>query len=113
MTLVDLDEGAMGTYLEGLTTTWIAANELAKELGHIEDYGIYANQYGSAENFDLVLTISYASTSDIAPSRERYDEFLDRWGKANMRNSDKKVVEVYNKIRRIKGTYMLRKITVK
>ncbi len=113
MTLVDLDEGALGTYLEGLKSTWLAANELAKELGHIEDYAIYGSQYGAADEFDLVLVVFYASSADVAPSRERYEAFLERWGEENMKRSNKKVVELYNKIRRIKGTYMLRKITVK
>lgn len=43
VTHVDLDPGTMGIYLEGLKFTWIAANEVDKELGHIEDYAIYAN----------------------------------------------------------------------
>ena len=76
MTHVDLDPGTMGIYLEGLKSTWIAANEVAKELGQIKDYGIYVNQFGGADEFDLVLVIEMESTDDIAPNRERYNEFL-------------------------------------
>ncbi len=113
VTHVDLDPGAMGIYLEGLKSTWIAANEVAKELGQIEDYAIYANQYGSGDDFDLVLVVKMASTADIAPNRERYDAFLEAWGEANMQQSNEKVRELYNKIRRIQGNYLLREITVK
>lgn len=113
VTHVDLDPGTFGIYLEGLKSTWIAANEVAKELGQIEDYAIYANQYGSSDDFDLVLVVQMASTADIAPNRERYDAFLAAWGQANIDQSNETVLELYNKIRRIQGNYLLRKITVK
>lgn len=113
ITHVDLDPGTMGIYLEGLKSTWIAANEVAKELGQIQDYAIYSNQYGADEDFDLILVVQMASTADLAPNRERYDAFMDAWGKENMDKSNEKVLELYNKIRRIKGTYLLRKIDVK
>ena len=113
VTHVDLDPGTFGIYLEGLKSTWIAANEVAKELGQIKDYAIYANQYGAADEFDLVLVIEYEKTDDIAPNRQRYDEFLEAWGQANIDQSNETVLELYNKIRRIKGTYLLRKIDVK
>jgi hypothetical protein len=113
VTHVDLDPGTEGIYLEGLKSTWIAANKVAKELGQIEDYAIYSNQYGSGDDFDLVLVIKMSSTADIAPNRERYDAFLEGWGQANIDQSNEKVLELYNKIRRIQGSYLLREITVK
>lgn len=113
VTHVDLDPGTMGIYLEGLKSTWIAANDVAKELGQIKDYAIYSNQFGADEDFDLVLVIEMDSTDDIAPNRQRYEEFLKAWGQANIDKSNEKVLELYNKIRRIKGTYLLRQIEVK
>ncbi|NNL63949.1 MAG: hypothetical protein HKO69_09080, partial [Woeseiaceae bacterium] len=93
--------------------TWIAANEVAKELGQIKDYAIYANQFGSADDFDLLLVIQMESTDDIAPNRERYMKFLEEYGKANIDQANETVLELYNKIRRIQGNYLLRKIEVK
>ena len=113
ITHVDLDPGTFGIYLEGLKSTWIAANEVAKELGQIEDYAIYANQYPSGDDFDLILMVKMASTDDIAPNRERYDEFLEAYGKAKIDQANETVLELYNKIRRIQGTHLLRKIEVK
>jgi hypothetical protein len=103
----------MGIYLEGLKSTWIAANEVAKELGQIKDYGIYSNQYGSDDDYDLLLVVEMASTDDIAPNRERYEKFLEAYGQANIDQANETVLELYNKIRRIQGNYLLRKITVK
>lgn len=113
VTQVDLDPGTMGIYLEGLKSTWLAANKVAKELGQIEDYAIYSNQYGSSDDFDLLLVVELAGTDDIAPNRERYEKFLEAYGKANLDKANQTVLDLYNKIRRIQGNYLLRKITVK
>ena len=113
VTHVDLDPGTFGIYLEGLKSTWIAANEVAKELGQIKDYAIYSNQFGSADDFDLLLMVEMEGTEDIAPNRERYDKFLEAYGQANIDKGNETVLELYNKIRRIQGNYLLRKITVK
>ena len=113
VTHVDLDPGTFGIYLEGLKSTWIAGNEVAKELGQIKDYAIYSNQFGGADEFDLVLVVEMESTEDLAPNRQRYDEFLEAWGQANIDEANEKVLELYNKIRRIQGTYLLRKIDIK
>jgi hypothetical protein len=113
VTHVDLDPGTFGIYLEGLKSTWVAANEVAKELGQIEDYAIYSNQYGSADDFDLVLVVEMAGTEDIAPNRERYEAFLEAYGQANIDQGSETVRNLYNKIRRIQGNYLLRKITIK
>jgi hypothetical protein len=113
VTHVDLDPGTFGIYLEGLKSTWIAANEVAKELGQIKDYAIYANQFGGADEFDLVLVIEMESTDDIAPNRQRYEDFLEAYGRANIDEGNETVLELYNKIRRIQGTYLLRRIDVK
>lgn len=113
VTHVDLDPGTFGIYLEGLKSTWIAGNEVAKELGQIKDYAIYANQFGGADDFDLVLVVELESTDDIAPNRERYEAFLEAYGQANIDQGNETVLELYNKIRRIQGNFLLRKIEVK
>lgn len=113
VTHVDLDPGTLGIYLEGLKSTWIAANEVAKELGQIKNYAIYSNQFGGADEFDLLLVVEMESTDDIAPNRQRYEEFLEAYGQANIDQANETVLELYNKIRRIQGNYLLRKIDVK
>lgn len=113
VTQVDLDPGSFGIYLEGLKSTWIAANEVAKELGQIKNYAIYSNQFGGSDEFDLLLVVELESTDDIAPNRKRYEEFLEAYGQANIDKGNKTVLELYNKIRRIQGNYLLRKIEVK
>ena len=113
VTMVKLDPGTQGIYLEGLKSTWVAANEVAKSLGHVEDYAIYANQAVAEGAFDLLLVMKFPSTEMTGPSRERYNKFMEAWGKENQEASNEKVLELYNEIREIQGEYLLREITIK
>lgn len=113
LTMVKLDPGTQDIYLEGLKSTWVAANEVAKSLGHVEYYSIHANQAVAPGAFDLLLVIKYPSTEVLAPSRERYNTFMEAWGQENMDASNEKVLELYNEIREIQGEYMTREITLK
>ena len=109
LTYVKVDEGQLDTYLEGLKQTWVKANEAAKKIGQITDYGIYVVPYGSNE-VNLVLRINYPNMASLDADKAEYDKFMAAWGAANQASSNKTVIEVYNKIRTIKGTYILREL---
>ncbi len=111
MVTVDIEPGEFETYLENLKATWVQGNEIAKRLGHIEDYAIYGNTNGAGDQFDLLLVVKYSSTADLAPSRERYQVFMEEWGKQRQDNADRTVREVYNKIRELTGQWHVREIT--
>jgi hypothetical protein len=113
LTMVKLDPGTQDIYLEGLKSTWVAANEVAQSLGHIEYYAIHANQAAAPGAFDLLLVIKFPSTEMMGPSRERYNAFMEAWGSENQAASNEKVLELYNNIREIQGEYMTRTITIK
>jgi hypothetical protein len=109
LTYVKVDEGQLNTYLEGLRQTWVRANEAAKSIGQISSYGIYTVPYGSNE-VNLVLRITFPSMASLDADKAEYDKFMAAWGAANQASSNKTVTEVYNKIRQIKGTYILREL---
>lgn len=109
LTYVKVDEGQLPYYLEGLKQTWVKANEVAKELGQITDYGIYTVPYGANE-VNLVLRINYPNMASLDPDKAEYDKFMEAWGNANMESSNETVRELYNNIRKIRGTYILREI---
>jgi len=113
VTMIKLDPGTQDIYLEGLKSTWVAANDVAKSLGHIEGYAIYANQAVAEGAFDLLLVMEFPSTEMTGPSRERYNAFMEAWGKENQEASNEKVLELYNEIREIQGEYLIREITLK
>lgn len=107
LTFVKVDEGQFETYLEGLKSTWVAANEIQKELGYVSSYGIYGVPYGE-NDFNMVLRVTFPNTAMIGPSKERYMAFLEAYGKANIDQGNTTVLELYNNIREIQGTYLLR-----
>lgn len=112
LTYVKVDEGQLDTYLEGLRQTWVKANEAAKTVGQVTSYGIYVVPYGSNE-VNLVLRINYPNMASLDADKAEYDKFMDAWGRANQESSTKTVIELYNKIRKIKGTYILRELKMK
>ena len=109
LTYIKVQEGQLDFYLEGLKGTWVRANEAAKEIGQITDYGIYVVPYGSNE-VNLVLRINYPNMASLDPDKAEYDKFMEAWGRANMESSNETVRELYNNIREIKGTYVLREL---
>lgn len=112
MTTVNVDEGQFETYLEGLKSTWIGSSEVAKKLGMIDDYHIYWNMAPTDGSFNLVLEIVYPSVSDWAGDKAAYMKFLDAYGKANLDKDNETVLKLYNQIRHITGTYVMREVIV-
>ena len=112
--LIAMKRGLAGTdaYLEGIRDTWVASNELAKELGHIEDYAIYGSQLPASGDFNLLLVIKFADTEDLAPSKQRYNEFMEKWSDEQEKRSEE-LVKNYPAMRDITGSYLMREITMK
>ena len=113
VTTVKVDSNMEDAYLEGLRETWIPGNEVAKELGQIEDYAIYRSQFSEAGDFNLILVVTLSSAADMQPNKERYDAFMKRMGREASDKSTEYAQKNYPAMREITGTYMMRKITVK
>lgn len=111
MTTVKVDPNMEGVYLEGLKQTWVAANEVAKELGHIVDYHIFSSDLGESGEFNLLLVIEHESIEDLAPDQERYEAFMEAWGEAN-RERNEEISGSYPEVRTITGEYLMREITI-
>ena len=112
VTTVKVDSNMIDKYLEGLSKTWVPANETFKELGQIQDYGIYVSELPNGGEFNVVLVIEMASASDMQPSKEDYEAFMKAWGEENEKVNEE-IVPTYPDIRTITGEYLLRKITIK
>lgn len=112
VTTVKIDSNMTDYYLEGLKGTWVQSNELAKELGHIEDYAIYSSALPASGEFNMILVVNFKSTADIAPSKAKYDEFMKEWGSKREKES-RAVTKTYPDIRTITGEYMMHQITMK
>jgi len=113
VTTIKVDPNMDDAYLEGIKQTWAASNEVAKELGQIEEYSIFRSDLPQSGYFNLLLVIKFANSSDLAPNKERYDAFIKAWGKANADASTDYAQENYPAMRKITGQYVMREITLK
>ena len=55
VTTVKVDANMIDKYLEGLSKTWAPAQEIRKELGHIEGYWIHVSQLQDAGDFSALI----------------------------------------------------------
>ena len=108
---VKVKENMIEDYLEGIRGTWVASNEVAKKLGHIESYGVYVSDLPNGGDFNVVLVTRFANTADFGPSKARYDAFMKAWGTANEAQTRQVSTTVYPNIRTIVGEYMMREVT--
>ncbi|MBT8084163.1 MAG: hypothetical protein HKN35_12510 [Woeseia sp.] len=112
VTTVKVDSNMIDKYLEGLSKTWAPANEIAKELGQIENYWIHVSQLPNSGEFNVVLGVDFANSEALQPTKARYDAFMKEWGEANQAMSDEMVM-TYPDIREIVGEYNMRVVTFK
>lgn len=111
VTTVKVKENMIEDYLQGIRDTWAASNDVAKRLGHMQDYRVYVSDLPQSGDFNVVLVTDFANTSDLAPNRARYDAFMKAWGTANEAATRSTTTTVYPNIRTITGEYMLRRVT--
>jgi len=112
MTTIKVDANMTGEYLAGLKQTWVAANDVARELGHIADYHIYGSDLPASGDFNMVLLVVFDSLEDLAPSKARYEAFMEKWGEAN-EERNREISQTYPDVREITGEYLIREITLK
>ncbi len=113
VTTVKVDANMGDAYLEGIKQTWAASNEVAKELGQIEEYSIFRSDLPQSGYFNLLLVIKFANTADLAPNKERYDAFIEAWGQATVDASTDYAQKNYPGMRELTGEYMMRETTLK
>ncbi len=109
MTTVKVDAGKGEDYLEGLAQTWVASNEVAKDLGHIKDYNIYVSRLPDSGDFNVVLIVTMESMSDMVESKKKYNAFMKKWGERSYQQS-KEIAKNYPELRTIVGEYILSRV---
>ena len=112
MTTIKVDAGKGEDYLEGLAQTWSATNELAKELGQIEDYGIYVSRLPESGDFNVVLIVEIKSMADFVVTQKQEEAFMKKWGE-RARAKSKETAKAYPELRTIVGEYILGKVEIK
>ncbi len=110
MTTVKIDSNMGDKYLEGLRSSLYEGVKIAKKLGYIEDFKIYASELPESGDFNMILMTVYKSGADLEPSKEKYQKFMNEYGKEREKKSQA-VVKTYPEIRTLTGQYRLREIT--
>ena len=82
VTTVKVDSNMGDAYLEGLRDTWIPGNKISQELGQIESWSIFRSDLPESGEFNLILVVKFANTSDLAPNKAAYDEFMAKYTEA-------------------------------
>lgn len=112
VTTVKVDANMGDDYLEGLKATWVASNEVAKELGQIESYSIFRSDLPQSGHFNLLLIVKFKNTADLAPNKADYEAFMEKWGEEREKQT-REIVKDYPSMRDITGEYLMREITIK
>lgn len=112
ITLVKVAPNMDDDYLEGLSQTWVASNEVAKELGQIEEYAIYRSELPQSGDVNLFLVVKFTDSSQLEPNKEEYAKFMQAWGEERQQ-ANREITKNYPSMREITGEYLVRKITIK
>ena len=113
VTTVKVDSNMGNAYLEGLRETWIPGNKIAQELGQIESWSIFRSDLPESGDFNLILVVKFANTSDLAPNREAYDAFMAKYTKEVADAATEYSQKNYPAMRELTGQYQMREITIK
>ena len=113
VTTINVSPNMGDVYLEGLRRSWIVQNEIAMDLGHIEDYKIYRSEPFEGEGFNFLLVVKFKDTADLAPSKEKYKAFTKKWGEENMKSKNEFARKKYPGMRKILDQKYMREITIK
>ena len=113
VTTVRVDANMGDAYLEGLKNTWVTGNKVAMELGQIESWSIFRSDLPQSGDFNLLLVVKFANTADLAPNKERYEAFMEKFGEARAKETTEYAQKNYPAMRELTGQYYMREITLK
>jgi hypothetical protein len=113
VTTVKVDPNMGDAYLEGIKATWAASNDVSMELGQIEEYKILRSDLPESGEFNLLLMVKFKNTDALAPSQERYEEFVKKLGEEKLKETTEYSQKNYPAMRKLTGEYLLREITLK
>jgi len=112
LVVVDVKSNYVDDYLVQIETTWVRAMEVQKEMGIIEDYGVWAANVSDSPN--VFLTATYKNLAAMEGSEERYDAVMKALREMGMDDDEQdKMAKGYEDMREVVDRKVLRKITYK
>ena len=113
VTTVKVDSNMGNAYLEGLRESWIPGNIIAQELGQIESWRIFRSDLPESGDFNLILVVKFANTSDLAPNKAAYDAFMAKYTQEAADTATEYSQKNYPAMRELTGQYIMREVTIK
>lgn len=113
VTTIKVEANLDDAYLEAIKGAWAAGNEVAIELGHIEEYKIFRSDLRQSGDFNLILMVKFKNIADLAPNKERYEAWIKEWGDARTESWAEFADNNISGMREITGQYLMREITLK
>jgi len=113
VTTVKVDSNMGNAYLEGLRESWIPGNIIAQELGQIESWRIFRSDLPESGDFNLILVVKFANTSDLAPNKAAYDAFMAKYTQEAADAATEYSQKNYPAMRELTGQYIMREVTIK
>lgn len=110
---IKVDSNMGDAYLEGLRETWIPGNKVAQDLKQIESWSIFRSDLPDSGDFNLLLMVKFANTSDLAPNKAEYERFMAKFTQEMSDRSTEYAQKNYPGMREITGQYMMREVSVK
>lgn len=113
VTTIKVDANMGNDYLEGLANTWVTGNEVSIKLGQMEGYKIYRSDLPASGDFNLMLVVKFAKTSDLAPNKAAYEAFMKEFTEKKSDETSDFAKKNYPAMRTITGDYLFREIKLK
>lgn len=110
ITHVKVKSNMIPDYLEGIQKTWLSANEVAKELGQIEEYAIYSSILTDGGDYNLTLVIKFKDLAQYDAGRKNFKEFEEALNRKLSEEKRDAIVKEYPGMRTIVGEHLVRKV---
>ena len=109
LTVIKVKANYIGDYMDGIEKTWVASNQIAKDMGLIVDYGVYIGN-----NNYVYLTVQHESYASMNPwSEDVQKEFQEKYRKIISEDDGTSLSQSYEDIREIVRVEMINQIIFK
>ncbi len=115
LTFIKTGPNKADDYLKDLAKTWVSTMDEAKAEGLIVDYKILQGNAANEDDYNLILMTANNSLAELDPNPDRQAKWMaiNKKLKDSMGDKFDAVVKNYDTIREMKGTKIMRELSLK
>tara|TARA_Y100000590_G_scaffold439522_1_gene563677 strand:+ start:2004 stop:2438 length:435 start_codon:yes stop_codon:yes gene_type:complete len=113
LTVISVEPNYVDNYLVNLKKTWVRSMEIQKELGYVEDFGVYTSEVANSPN--VWLTVTYENMAAMQPNEDRWNkvnEILEERYSEDEQELDQ-IAKGYEEIRKMVDYQIINKVNFK